>query len=85
MYGISSSHAGDISSLLSRNRVISIVERIVLKRAIEPGPVICRQRQALLQPVHQVGVTDEVSAVEKCIILSRLHDPPRILVIPSTS
>lgn len=61
------------------------MEGIVLKRPIEPRPVIRCQRQSLLEAVHQVRVTDKEPAVEKGIVLARLHDAPRVLVVPSTS
>lgn len=69
--------------LLLRSRIVRIVERIVLERPIEPAAIVRRERDAVLQPLHQVRVADEVAAVEQGVVLARLEHAPRVRIVPA--
>lgn len=62
--------------LLFGNGIVSIVEGVVFERPVEPSAVIGSHWQTLLQSVDQIRVGNEVSTVEKGIILARLNNAP---------
>lgn len=74
-----------LNLLLINCRVVRVVEDIVFKRPVEASAIIRCQRQPLGQTVHQIWVTDKVTAVKKSVILSGFHNTPRIGIIEASS
>ena len=67
------------------SRAISrITLGIILKRPIEPRPLIRSQGNTLLQPLHQIRVTGEQTPEEERIVAAGLQHAPGVLVVPAT-
>lgn len=71
--------------LSNLSRVISrITLGIILKRPIEPSPLIRGQGSTLLQPLYQIRVTGEQTTEEEGIVAAGLQHAPGVFVVPAT-
>ena len=57
---------------------------IILKRPIEPSPLIRGQGSTLLQPPYQIRVTGEQTTEEEGIVAAGLQHAPGVFVVPAT-
>jgi hypothetical protein len=66
-----------------RRRIVHIAYRIILKRPVEPGPLVGLERGAVLQALDQVRVAGEGAAVQEGVVAAVLEDAPRVGLVPA--
>lgn len=66
-------------------QIIRIPHLAILKRPIEPTPIISRKRPPQPQPLHQIRIADEVAPKQQGVVAAGLDHAPTNRVVPAAS